>query len=176
MMDFSDDDLAEVRYDIEDGVYTLVFQRLIHHPAEKLWSALTDPAELAEWAPFDANRNLGAAGPVTLTMAGGDPAEPMVLECDVKIAEENRRLQYSWGGDMLTWELEPQGKSTMLTLLHRVEDPAWINMVAAGWHICLNIAERFLGGAPAGRIVGEEAKKHGWESLRARYAEKLGLE
>ena len=33
----------------------------------KVWHALTDPAELREWAPFDADRNLGAVGPVKLS-------------------------------------------------------------------------------------------------------------
>ncbi|MFC0529619.1 hypothetical protein [Phytohabitans kaempferiae] len=47
-------------------------------------------------------------------------------------------------------------------------------MVAAGWHICLDVAEWLLVGRPLGAIVGEEAKKYGWEELRDAYAARLG--
>ena len=43
--------------------WTLVLVRELRHPPEKVWQALTDPAQLREWAPFDADRSLGTAGP-----------------------------------------------------------------------------------------------------------------
>ena len=46
--------------------WTLVLTRELRHPREKVWEALTDPAQLSEWAPFDADRNLGAIGPATV--------------------------------------------------------------------------------------------------------------
>jgi uncharacterized protein YndB with AHSA1/START domain len=52
-----------------------VFVRDLRHAPERVFRALTDPAELAAWAPFDADRDLAAAGPATLTMAGGDGTE-----------------------------------------------------------------------------------------------------
>jgi hypothetical protein len=35
-----------------------------------VWAALTDPAQLVEWAPFDADRRLAATGPVKLSTVG----------------------------------------------------------------------------------------------------------
>jgi hypothetical protein len=35
-----------------------------------VWQALTDPAHLSEWAPFDADRNLATMGPVKLSTVG----------------------------------------------------------------------------------------------------------
>jgi hypothetical protein len=32
--------------------------RELRHPPATVWQALTDPAQLSEWAPFDADRNL----------------------------------------------------------------------------------------------------------------------
>ena len=46
-----------------ESKWTLVLVRELRHSPDKVWQALTDPAQLREWAPFDADRNLGAAGP-----------------------------------------------------------------------------------------------------------------
>ena len=51
---------AEVQKDGEK--WTLVLVRELRHPPAKVWQALTDPAQLSEWAPFDADRNLGRRG------------------------------------------------------------------------------------------------------------------
>ena len=32
---------------------------------------------------------------------------------------------------------------------------SWLSKVAAGWHICLDVAERQLAGDPVGRIVAD---------------------
>jgi len=50
---------AEVRK--EGDRWMLVLVRELGHPATKVWQALTDPAQLREWAPFDADRNLGTS-------------------------------------------------------------------------------------------------------------------
>ena len=50
---------AQVRKDGEN--WTLILVRELRHSPEKVWQALTDPAQLREWAPFDADRSLGTA-------------------------------------------------------------------------------------------------------------------
>ena len=154
-------------------LWTLVFVRELAHPPQRVWRALTDPAELREWAPFDANRDLGRPGAGILTMAGG-PA-PEELPTTVRLAKAPTLLEYTWGTDVLRWELEPTQRGTRLTLSHTLDDRAWAPKVAAGWHICLDVAERFLSGKPIGRIVADEAKRHGWERLNAGYAQRLGV-
>ena len=59
---------AQVRKDGDN--WTLILVRELRHSPEKVWQALTDPAHLREWAPFDADRNLGTVGTVKLTWAG----------------------------------------------------------------------------------------------------------
>ena len=51
---------AQVRKDGEK--WTLILVRDLRHAPEKVWQALTDPAHLREWAPFDADGNLGTVG------------------------------------------------------------------------------------------------------------------
>ena len=59
--------LARVQKDGEK--WTLVLVRELRHAPEKVWQALTDPAHLREWAPFDAEGSLGAVGTVNLTLS-----------------------------------------------------------------------------------------------------------
>jgi uncharacterized protein YndB with AHSA1/START domain len=156
----------------EGEKWTLVFVRELAHSPESVWSALTDPAELAAWAPFDADRNLGATGNATLTMAGGGDR----MEARVRVARAPQLLEYTWGPDLLRWELEPIARGTRLTLRHTVEDRSWVPKVTAGWHICLDVAERALNGAPIGRIVAAAALQYGWERLNDEYSRQLGIE
>ena len=51
--------------------WTLILVRELRHPPDKVWQALTDPAHLREWAPFDADGSLGTVGrTVKLTTVG----------------------------------------------------------------------------------------------------------
>ena len=51
--------------------WTLIIVRELRHSPEMVWQAITDPAHLREWAPFDADGNLGAVGTtVKLTTVG----------------------------------------------------------------------------------------------------------
>ena len=161
----------------EGGRWTLVLVRDLRHPPAKVWRALTDPAQLREWAPFDSDRDLGAVGPARLSTVGM-PA-PQVSETSVTRAEAPRVLEYGWGGNALRWELEPRGggtrgAGTRLTLWHQI-DERYVAMGAAGWHICFDVLDRFLGGDPIGRIVAGEAMKFGWKRLNAEYAAQLGV-
>ena len=46
--------------------------------------------------------------------------------------------------------------------------------MAAGWHLCLDVAERLLDGQPLEPIRGDDARNYGWERLHDAYAERLG--
>ena len=154
--------------------WTLVLVRELRHSPEKVWQALTDPAHLREWAPFDADGNLGTAGnKVNLTTVGA-PA-PMVSETTVKQADPPKSLEYTWGNFDIRWELEAVGAGTRLTLWHNI-DRRFIAMGAAGWHICLDVLDHLLGGSPLGRMVGSAAIEFGgWQRLHAEYAKQFGI-
>jgi uncharacterized protein YndB with AHSA1/START domain len=159
----------------KDGAkWTLVLVRELRHPPEKVWKALTDPAHLREWAPFDADRSLDAVGPVKLTTVGAPVAH--VTETRVTRAEAPRLLEFAWGGSDMRWELEAMAGGTRLTLWTSI-GRNFISMGAAGWHICFDVLAGLLGGAPMGRIVGVEALKFGgWRRLNAEYAKQFGVE
>ena len=157
---------AEIRK--ERDKWTLILVRELCHSPEKVWQALTDPAHLREWAPFDADGSLGTAGTVKLTWVG----TAQVSETRVTRADAPRLLEY---GDM-RWELEAFAGGTRLTLWHNI-DRRFIAWGAAGWHICFDVLDHLLNGTPISRIVGPAAMKvGGWQRLTAEYAKQFDVE
>ena len=143
---------AQVRKDGEK--WTLILVRELRHPPEKVWQALTDPAQLREWAPFVTDGSLGTVGIVNFTWVGS----PVPQQTTVTRADAPRLLEYN---DM-RWELEDTGGGTRLTLWHAI-DRRYISWGAAGWQISFDVLERLLDGNPIGRIVGPDAMKfEGW--------------
>ena len=155
--------------------WTLVLVRELRHAPEKVWEALTDPAQLREWAPFDADGSLGTTGAtVKLTTVGAPAAR--VTETIITRAHAPHALEYKWGGFDMRWELKAFAGGTRLTLWTNIGH-RFISMGAAGWHICFDVLDHLLGGAPLGRMVGPDAMKFGgWQRLNAEYAEQFGME
>ena len=158
--------VAQIRKDGEK--WTLILVRELRHPPEKVWKALTDPAHLREWAPFEVDGSLGTVGTVQLTWVG----TPTPFEIRVTRADAPKVLEY----DDMRWELEALGGATRLTLWQNL-DRRFISWGAAGWHICLDVLDRLLAGRPMGRIVGPEAMKFdGWQRLNTEYAKQFAVE
>ena len=158
---------AEVRKHGEK--WTLILTRQLRHSPEKVWQALTDPAQLREWAPFIVDGSLDTAGTkVNLTWVGN----PRPLETTVTRADAPEVLEY---GD-IRWELEASGGGTRLTLWHTI-DHRFVAWGAAGWHISFDVLDRHLTGQPIGRIAGADAmKSEAWQRLVAEYAKQFGAE
>jgi len=156
---------AQVRKEGEK--WTLILVRELRHSPEKVWQALTEPAHLREWAPFEVDGTMSTIGTVNLTWVGN----PTPMATKVTRADAPRLLEY---GDT-RWELEAVGGGTRLTLWHNI-DRRFIAMGAAGWHIAFDVLDRLLSGNPISRIVGSDAMKfEGWQRLNAEYAEQFGV-
>lgn len=152
----------------EGEKWTLILVRELRHSPEKVWEALTDPAHLREWAPFDADANMGKVGTVKLTWLGATAP----LETQVTRADAPNLLEYA----DTRWELEPSGSGTRLTLWHNI-DRRFIAWGAAGWHIAFDVLDRLLQGAPLGRMAGGDVMKFsGWQRLKAEYAKQFGAD
>ena len=142
--------------------WTLILVRELRHAPEKVWQALTDPAHLREWAPFDADGSLGRSGTkVTLTWVGTNTP----VETTVTRADPPSLLEYN----DTRWELEPVDNGTRLTLWHAI-DRRFVAWGAAGWHICFDVLASLLSGIAIGRIVAADAmKSESWQRLTAEY-------
>ena len=163
---------AQIRKEGEK--WTLILVRELRHSPEKVWQALTDPAHLREWAPFEADGSLGTVGTTVKLTTVGAPT-PHVTETRVTRADAPKALEYNWGDHDMRWELKAFGGGTRLTLWTNI-GRRFISMGAAGWHICFDVLERLLAGEPIGRIVGPGAMKFGWQRLHTEYAKQFGIE
>jgi hypothetical protein len=158
---------AQVRKNGEK--WTLILVRDLRHTPENVWQALTDPAQLREWAPFEADGKLDAPGAtVHLTWVG----TAQVSETKVTRADRPRLLEYH----DIRWQLDPLGTGTRLTLWHSI-DRRFVSWGAAGWHICFDVLDRLLAGQPIGRLLGSDAMQlEGWQRLTAEYAKQFATE
>ena len=156
---------AQIRKDGEK--WTLILVRELRYSPEKVWQALTDPAHLREWAPFEVDGSMGTVGTVQLTWLGA----PKPLETRVMRADAPKVLEYN----DTRWELESFAGGTRLTLWTKL-DRRFISMGAAGWHIAFDVLDHLLSGTPIGRIAGGDAVKFsGWQRLNAEYAQQFGI-
>jgi uncharacterized protein YndB with AHSA1/START domain len=164
---------ANIAHVQKDGdKWTLVLVRELRHAPEKVWQALTDPAHLREWSPFDADTSLATAGNTVKLTTVGAPTQH-VTETKVTRADPPKLLEYGWGANDMRWQLEPLGAGTRLSLWTSI-DRRFISWGAAGWHICFDVLDRFLSGTPIGRMVGPETMKvSGWPRLRDEYAKQF---
>ena len=92
----------------------------LHHPPEKVWRALTDPALLAEWLlpVVDLQLEPGAAFTFkTQAYPGWDGT----VSCQFLEIEANRKLSYTWSVPFLdtvvTFTLTPTASGTRLSLV-----------------------------------------------------------
>ncbi len=129
---------------------SLVVEREMPHPPEKIWRALTQGPLIEEWLmkndfqPVVGHRFNFRATPM--------PHWNGVTDCEVLVVEPNERLSYSWnasGGEaagglktVVTWTLTPTKGGVLVRMEQsgfRPEDEAGYQGASYGW-------QRFVGG------------------------------
>ena len=127
-----------------DGRPAIQFEKQCPHQPERLWRALTDPADLARWFPCRVDIEPREDGTVTFTdEPGAEPTTGTVLAC-----EPAQRLAYTWEGDELWFTLSPSGQGSVLVFANVLGDRETAAMVAAGWTTCLDELDALLAGEP----------------------------
>jgi uncharacterized protein YndB with AHSA1/START domain len=97
---------------------TVVVEREIGFPAEKIWRALTQPHLIEEWLmkndfkPVEGHRFKLRRDPT--------PEVSVVVDCEVLKVEPNRTLSYSWSAfgleSVVTFTLTPTNSGTVLRM------------------------------------------------------------
>ena len=117
----------------ETETLSVVVERDIAYPPEKIWRALTQPHLLEEWLMkndfkpvVDHRFNFSADW-------GG-------VECQVLAVEPNKTLSYTWGDahlkSVVTWTLTPTGTGTHLRMEQagfRPDQPRYYEGAKGGW-------------------------------------------
>ncbi len=151
---------------VEDGRFVLRFERWLAHPPEKVWAALTDPAELAHWFPQDVAADLRGGGTMRFTFRGGE-APP--FDGEVLVYDPPRILAYRWATDVLRWELRPDGSGCQLTFTDTIDTYGKAARDGAGWHVSLE--------ALTARLDGDEPPPAGrWQQVHSGYVSRFGPE
>ena len=123
---------------------SVVIERDLPYPPEKIWRALTQPHLIAEWlmksefAPVVGHR-------FSMRADWGS------VDCEVRTVEPHRRLAYSWGDSRLdsvvTWTLTAIGGGTRLRMEQagfRHDQPRYFQGARAGWPQFLERMEHVL--------------------------------
>ncbi|TJZ58839.1 toxin-antitoxin system toxin subunit [Streptomyces piniterrae] len=128
-----------------DGRTALRMERRLAHPPHKVWSAITDPAQIGRWFPSEVTVELVPGGAMTFSMPGAAGA-PMTGT--VTAADEPRLFAFTWGEDHLSWEITPDGDGSLLTFVHTFGDRFGGASFASGWHLCITALAQLLDGEP----------------------------
>lgn len=149
-----------------DGRPALNFERSLPHSAERVWRAITDPAEIQRWFPAAVDYEPRVGAPMAFRF--DDPDEPptggKVTELDPP-----RLFAFNWGEEQLRFELEPAGDGCRLLFTHFLSESIQAARDAAGWEMCLQQLDRLL--------AGEDAEAPGvgptpeWRDLYDKYVE-----
>jgi uncharacterized protein YndB with AHSA1/START domain len=136
------------------GRNVLRLERRLAHPPEKVWRALTTPADLVQWFPAEVRLDLRTGGEVRFVFPGGEAPEGKGVITDL---DPPRLLAFTWEGEHLRWELRPDGAGSVLTLEHTLDDRYGAASFAAGWHTCIDAMDDLLAGRPVPALAGPEA-------------------
>jgi uncharacterized protein YndB with AHSA1/START domain len=120
----------------------LRFERHLAHSPEKVWKAITDPAELTHWFPQDLEGAFAPGARLRFVFRGEPPAlDGKVIEDfkgEVLEIDPPRLIAYAWGEDILRWTLTPDGDGCLLVFTDTLADRGKAARDGAGWHVCLD--------------------------------------
>ena len=128
---------------------TVVIERDLAFPPEKIWRALTQPHLIEEWLmqtdfkPVEGHRFNLRREP--------KPDLSIVIDCQVLAVEPNRTLSYTWAAygmeSVVTFTLTPTSTGTHLRMEHagfRAEQVQAYKGARAGWREFIANLERVL--------------------------------
>ena len=128
---------------------TVVVEREIAHPPEKLWRALTQPHLMEEWLMKSDFKPV--AGHQFNLRREPKPGVNIVVDCQVLEVEPHKSLSYSWDAygldSVVTWTLTPTTTGTLLRMEQsgfRPDQSQAYHGARAGWREFLTALDAVL--------------------------------
>lgn len=137
-----------------DGRPVLRIERRLQHPPERVWRALTEPAELSRWYPFPVTGlQLRVGGSIRFDDGQGTVMDGVVTELDpprvFAFSEHAPPEMEREGDDLVHFELRPDGDDgCLLIFTHTFDDRPAAASYASGWSGCLDVLQMVLDGRP----------------------------
>ena len=152
-----------------DGTPTIRFTRRLSHPPERVWQALTEPDELKKWFPDTIVVESWEPGAKLHFKPSPDVAD--AFEGEVLQVDPPTLLEFSWGTDVIRFELEPaaEGNGTTLTLIDTIDQVGKAARDGAGWHVCLDQLEHALDG-----VTPDWSSQDRWREVHPAYVSEMG--
>ena len=138
----------------DEGRTTITFKRSLNHPIDRVWLAITDAGELAQWLPMLKTLELKEGGDVILDFSGGDcPPDELNPEdidhCKVVTFDPPHLIEYIGPTGGLRFELNPRGDQSELTMTATNHpDRGIIYSIVCGWHYYADCLVWQLDGVP----------------------------
>lgn len=148
-------------WDTVDGRHVLQFVLSVPYPVERVWQAISTPAELEQFFP--------AAAP--WTPAAGESLDLGGMTLEVTAVESPHRLAWVFAGQEQRFDLVAEGAGTQLSFTH-VFDDLPVAQTATGWETYLSRLEPLLAGEP----LTEEQAHHDWLYIHDLYAQKFDVD
>ena len=175
---------------LADGRYAVRFERRFAHPIEKVWSAITEPAEIIGWLG-EAEVELSEGGRFVVRWLNSFTAEQAatygikgheegmeesVMEGEIRRLDPPRLLELD--SDIfgtLRFELFDEGESTLLRFSDTLEAPAeMLAQSTAGWHMHLEHLADTLEGRPITNwATWADEYLDAWAEIRDRYSARI---
>ena len=157
-----------------DGRAALRMERRFAHKPEKVWRALTRPADLNRWYPFRATElDLRVGGRIRFDDGEGNAVDAVITELDpprvFAFTQDAGKVLEREGDNLLRFELRPDGDGCLLVFTHYFHDRPHAGANAAGWHGCLDALEAVVDGRPV-------RPPDGWVERHEAYVEAFGLD
>ena len=160
---------------LADGRHEIRFERRLNHPIDRVWSAITEPAEIEAWLAR-ADLDLHEGGRVRLEWLNTDDAEGnqhdegVVAEGTVTAIDPPHLLVLET--DMqgtVTWRLRADGDATDLALTVVLAMPdEHVPENVSGWHVHLDFLADWLDAGT--RVDWPHWPRERWEAIREGYA------
>ena len=134
-----------------EATRTLVIEKEMSHPPEKIWRALTEGPLIKQWLmdndfqPVVGNKFQFRSTPV--------PNWDGIIASEVLVIEPNKKLSFSWATmgmeSVVTWTLVATGGGTLLRMEHSgfaSDQDAAYKGAKYGWQMFIGNLDRVVGG------------------------------
>lgn len=128
-----------------EGRPVLVFERLLDHPPERVWKAVTDPAEMAHWFPATIQTEPAVGAPMRFSFEGQLDLGDRYAEGEVLRFDPPRLYAFRWVDSEYVFELTPTDAGCRLVFtvtlsgVRTTGDLPSVVRQAPGWDGCLEL-------------------------------------